>query len=412
MPIRSNIIIIIACLIMTTGAMADPGLIYGKIYTTDDEVIEGFIRWDKNEVAWDDILDGDKELDREVRERDRYRPSENDDDEEITIFGVTIYKSGKSTFNINWSDNAQSGIRFGHIKTLIPDGNDEVLLALKSGNKVVLENGSGDIGSDNREILIDTEDEGIIELYWDDIEKIEFEKTPARETRFGNRLFGTVVADRGEEYTGFICWDMDEAFDSDILDGTEDNRKRKVKFEKIESIERQSSSSAIITLMDGKKIRMKGTNDIDNGNRGIVISDKSLGRLVVNWDDFDYVEFKKAPDGPSYDDFDGGKVLKGKVFTENGEEFKGEIKWDDDEEFTWELLDGKLDDVDFAIEFDQIKSIEKVSRNGAEVLLKDGRKFKLHDSNDVDSDNKGILIKSDDDEVIVDWHDFERLELE
>jgi len=415
MPIRSNIIIFAICfIIVAPGVMADPGLIYGKIYTTDDEVLEGFIRWDKNEVAWDDILDGDKELDREVRERSRYRSSDydDDDDEEITIFGVTIYKSGKSRYNINWSDNAQSGIRFGHIKTLIPDGDDEVLLVLKSGNKVVLENGSGDIGSDNREILIDTEDEGIIELYWDDIEKIEFEKTPARDTRFGNRLFGTVVADRGDDYTGFICWDMDEAFDLDILDGSEDSRKRKVKFEKIESIERQSSNSAIIMLKGGKKMRMKGTNDIDDGNRGIVISDQSLGRLVVDWDDFDYVEFKKAPEGPSYDDFDGGKILKGKVLTEDGEEFKGEIKWDDDEEFTWEFLNGESDDVEFAIEFGQIKSIEKDSHNGAEVVLKDGRKFRLRDSNDIDSDNKGIIIKSNNNETVVDWQDFERLEFE
>ena len=40
------------------SALADPGQIYGKIYTTDDEVLEGFIRWDKNEASWDDILDG------------------------------------------------------------------------------------------------------------------------------------------------------------------------------------------------------------------------------------------------------------------------------------------------------------------------------------------------------------------
>ena len=61
-------------LLMITGsALADPGIIYGKIYTVDDEVLEGFIRWDKNEVAWDDVLDGDKELKREARKKYRHR---------------------------------------------------------------------------------------------------------------------------------------------------------------------------------------------------------------------------------------------------------------------------------------------------------------------------------------------------
>lgn len=413
MCIRAKLVIFSILIFFIVGsAMADPGLIYGKVYTLDDEVLEGFIRWDKNEVAWDDVLDGDKELRREARKKYRYRSDDDDDDDEITIFGVTIYRSGKSRHSWNWSDNAQSGIRFGHIKTLIPDGDDEVILILKSGEEVYLENGSGDIGSDNREILIDTEDEGIIELYWDDIEKIEFEKTPKRDTRFGNRLYGTVVVDRGDEYTGFICWDMDEAYDTDILDGSEDRRKRKIKFAKIDAIERRSSNSAIVTLRGGKKIRLKGTNDVDSGNRGIVVSDMSLGRVVVDWDEFDYVEFKEAPDGPSYNQFDGGRVLKGTVLTEDGEKFKGEIKWDDDEEYTWELLDGEIDDVDFAIEFGQIKSIEKRSRHGAEVILKDGRKFKLRDSNDIDDDNKGIIIKDGDDKVVVDWYDFERLELD
>ncbi len=415
MNFKSKITVISFLILFVTGsAVADPGIIYGKVYTNDGEVLEGFIRWDKNEVAWDDVLDGDKELRKEVRKKYRYRSDSDDDDDvdEITIFGVTVYRGGKSRNSWNWSDNAQSGIRFGHIKTLIPDGNDEVLLVLKSGEEVYLENGSGDIGDDNREILVDTEDEGIIELYWDDIEKIEFEKTPKRDTRFGNRLYGTVAVDRGDEYTGFICWDMDEAYDTDILDGSENNRKRKIKFGKIESIERRSSNSAIVALKGGKKIRLKGTNDVDSGNRGIVVSDMAMGRVVVYWDEFDFVEFKEAPEGPSYNKFDGGKLLKGTVFTEDGEKFKGEIKWDDDEEYTWELLDGEIDDVDFAIEFGQIKSIEKSSRHGAEVVLKDGRKFRLRDSNDIDDDNKGIIIKDGKDKVVVDWYDFERLELD
>ena len=45
------------------------------------------------------------------------------------------------------------------------------------------------------------------------------------------------------------------------------------------------------------------------------------------------------------------------------------------------------------------------------VTLRDGREFELSDSNDVDEDNKGIFIFTDDgDEIIVDWEDFDRIE--
>jgi len=397
-----------ATVCMSIAAQADPGLLYGKIYTVDDEIFEGFIRWDKNEASWDDILDGNKELDdrnyKKKKER-QYR----DQSRKLKVFGLTIY-SDDGDFFTSWSGDAQSGIRMGHIKELIPVGNDEVELVLKSGETVELKGGSGDIGDDNREILVNDRDEGVIELYWDDIDKIKFEPTPNMKCGFGNRLYGTLTTRRGDEYTGFVCWDMDETFDTDILDGDEGHRKRKIEFGRIKSIERRSSSSADVTLKNDKTMRLDGSNDIDSGNRGIIISDLNLGRIQVDWDEFDMIEFMDPPPGPDYSGFDGGRRLKGTVLTEDGKKYIGEIKWDDDEEFTWELLDGENNNVDFDIEFGFIKSIEKASRRSSRVTLKDGRTFKLRGSNDVDNDNKGIIIYDKDNETYVDWEDFDTVE--
>jgi hypothetical protein len=395
--------------LLVPAAFADPGLLYGKIYTVDDEILEGFIRWDKNEASWDDILDGNKELDRKSvrRYRDNRRYPRK---KEIKILGITVYRED-GDFGWGWSNEAQSGIRFGHIKTLIPVGNDEVILVLKSDEEVELEGGSGDIGVDNREILVDDIKEGILELYWDDIERIEFETTPEKESDFGQRLYGTLTTRRGKEYTGFVCWDVDEVFDTDILDGREKHRKRKIEFGRIQSIERRSSSSAEVTLKNGRSMRLEGTNDIDSGNRGIVVSDLNLGRIKVDWDEFDTIRFTDPPPGPSYNDFDGGRRLYGTVYTEDDEKFTGEVKWDADEEFTWEILDGEYHDVEIDIEFGFIKSIEKVSFHSSRVTLADGRSFKLRGSNDVDSENKGIIIYTDEnDEILIDWEDFDKVE--
>ena len=158
-------------MMLAISVAADEGQLYGKIYTVDDEVFEGFIRWDKNEASWCDILDGTKE--RDSREHRKYRRRDDKRDHKtVKIFGMTIYSEGDNFWD--WS-SAESGMRMGHIARLVPIGDNEVLLELKSGEEVELSGGSGDIGDDNREILIDDTDEGIVEFYWDEIDRIEFD---------------------------------------------------------------------------------------------------------------------------------------------------------------------------------------------------------------------------------------------
>ncbi len=77
---------------------------------------------------------------------------------------------------------------------------------------------------------------------------------------------------------------------------------------------------------------------------------------------------------------------------------------------TWEMLNGNYEDAQFDIEFGLIKSIEKISSRSSTVNLRDGRSFKLSDSNDVNSENKGIFIQTGKDEVVVDWDEFEKIE--
>jgi len=404
-------ILFVGLFLISGAAFSDQAQLYGRVYLFDGEEIEGYIRWDKNEGFWDDILDGNKELDRKTKRK--YGRRDDDEDRrgrEISIFGVTIYSEHD---NVIWKfgNEAQSGIRMGHIEELIPTGDDEVTLLLKSGIEIELSEGSGDIGTENREILVEDSYEGVMELYWDDIDHIKFLASPGYESNFGKRLYGTVTTRRGDEYTGYICWDMDEIFDADILDGKEGRRNREIEFSNIKTIERRSSNSSIVTLKNGKEIRLSDSNDIDSGNRGITVSDLNLGRIKIYWDEFDMIEFSDPPEGPSYNSFDGGRKIQGSVLTEEGEKFTGEIKWDLDEEYTWEILDGNYYDIEFDIEFAFIKSIEKTSYHSSRVTLKDGRSFKLRDSNDIDGENKGILIiTADKDEILIDWDEFDMVE--
>ncbi|MFQ5628750.1 MAG: hypothetical protein ACE5I1_08315, partial [bacterium] len=385
--------------------------IYGKITTVDGDEFVGLIRWDKNEASWVDILNGSKEISRErIREaRKKYRELQRERDD--SFLGIHF---GRRRPSRDWSDASLSGIRFGHIQILEPTGSNRALLTLKSGAQVEFINGSTDIGNDIRGIVIEDENEGEIEFDWRDIERVDFMKTKSgQHSNFGQALYGVLTTRHGDEFTGLICWDVDEVFTTDILDGSERGRKRKIKFADIEWIERYSSRGAALKLNSGREIVLRGSNDVDRGNRGILVADPGFGQVRVRWNDFKRLVFQSINADFTFHDFDGGKRLYGTVYTEDDDSYTGKIRWDNDEEYTWELLDGEYDDMEFDVEFGKIKSIEKESSRAALVTITDGRQFKLRGSNDVTDGNRGIFIEmANGGLVVVDWDDLDRVVFE
>jgi hypothetical protein len=413
MRLARLLLITTSLVLISVVAQADnSGRIYGKIRTVDGDTFEGIIRWDKNEGSWVDILNGTRDRDdrnRDSRSRSSKRKYRDKFGSSIRVFGIRINNESDNNFFFDIS-SAESGIRFGHLKSLEPIDDDRVLLTLKNGEEVEFSSGSTDFGSGIREIVIEDSGEGEVELDWNDIELIEFsESRYDKASVFGERLYGTLTTRRGDEFTGFACWDVDELFDEDVLDGDDKRRSREVELGEVATITRYSSSGAELLLKNGNDLILRGTNDVNEGNRGICISDPAFGQVKVGWGDFEKLELKSAPRSVTYSEFNGGRKIKGTVYTEGGEEYAGEITWDDDEEYTWELLDGDCRGLEFDIEFGFVKQIEKNSHRVCDVTILDGRVFRLSGSNDVDEDNKGVIItQANGDDTYVDWEDFSR----
>lgn len=409
---RLTTIVAIGLLFIVGAAQvrAESGRIYGKLYTVDNDVFEGWIRWDKNEAYWDDILDGTVEKDRKEANRRQgkryYKESKN---YAVDVFGIKIGE-GNNVFGLDFGSESQ--LQFGNMRTLARDRDDGATITLKNGEVVIFASGS-DLGPSMREIMIYDAKEGEIYFDWDDIDHIDFMQEASEPTDGMERLYGRVSTRRAGEFTGWIEWDVDEVFNEDEIDGDEEGgRTRKINLGRISSIERRSSSSASLILKDGKEMVLRNSNDVNSENRGIVVKSPEFGRVKIAWSDFEKAEFLPVPKAelPSYKDFDGGHPIRGSVTTEDGEEFSGSIAWDNDEEYTWEHLNGEYKGVEMVIPFSIISSIEKSSQRSASVTLKNGDTYILSGSNDVNEENKGIFVAGEKNKSEqIDWYDFAKL---
>ena len=375
----------------STAWAQDSDRIWGQLYTTSGDVYEGFIRWDRNEGSWVDILDGSKEIPAENYQA--WLKAKGADGPPLRFIDLQGFRISWREADPEFPLTAASGIRFGHLRFLRVVEGDSVELTLRSGELVELGGRSSDLGRSNRGLVVDVPGRSQVDLDWRDLERIVFSAAPSGVRARAHRLYGTVEDVQGNRYTGYVSWDLDEILESDVLDGEEmkGGRNREIRFGEIASIARVRRGARVV-LVDGEELDLTGNRDVRSGNRGIQISDPGLGMVEVEWSEFEILRFHEADAVVGYDSFDGGHSLVGTLVTQSGEEIEGVIRWDADEAGSWEFLNGRADDVIFTIEFSKVSRIVRSEAFGATVTLLDGRSFELDDSNDVDWDNKGILI--------------------
>ena len=368
--------------------------IWGRVHTTEGEVHTGFIRWDRKEASWADILDGAKTLPDEnyfawLEAHDRERATRT-----IELRGHRI-----SWYEVDPDFPMQvlSGVRFGHLDSLVVLDPERVELTLRSGLRYEMEARGSNLGSSLRQVVVDGPQGAEVELDWDELERVVFFEPPPDAVPEARRLHGTVEDRGGNRFTGFLAWDQDEVLDSDVLDGEEMRRPndREIRFERIRSLTRISGGTRV-ELWAGSTLDLGGGNDVADGNRGVQIADPELGVVVVPWARLEAVRFHEAAGGGAeYGPFDGGRLLFGTVVTREEEEIEGELRWDADEAGTWEILNGESDGVRYGIEFGFVRRIAPTEEDGAIVTLAGGRTLELNGSRDVDPDNEGVMVASD-----------------
>ena len=258
-------------------------------------------------------------------------------------------------------------------------------------------------------------------------------------------IYGTVTTIDNKTYTGQIRWGKEETFWDDIFNSTKgknphlqylergdyDHVKKyhhmddedQWNFWKIweDSYSSYTHSFAVrfgdiksITLIGRKEVELKfkngetqhfegGSNDI--GAR-ISVFDHEIGEIKIKWDRIDKIDFEATP-SKLKDRF--GEPLYGTVVTRAGD-FQGMVQWDHEECLTTDRLDGDSDDGYVSIPMGNIASIKK-DGSGSMVTFRSGRQLYLSGTNDVDEDNRGVIVKIPEiGKIKIGWDDFESVE--
>lgn len=412
--------------------------LWGRVHTVRGEVLEGFLRWGRTKTHWADLLWVRKRL-AEVAVVDWTPGGELVPPQRVVEYGG--YRVTWDEEDLTLPETTEAGLRFGHVAALRVLEGDSVRLELRWGGRVggepeawrlepvpgvqvVASRGSPDLGPALRQIWVEVPGKRPVAVPWRDLREVEFFRAPEGAAPAGSRLFGTVEDRQGRTYSGYLAWSDRQVMETDTLNL---GRGRRVRMGEVAAFRRRPGGVEL-TLRSGEVVEARYLPEFGSANL-LRVSDPALGVLEIRWGEVTSVSLH--PPGPAvsalgkWESFTG-KLLSGTVVTSTGEELSGWVLWDADEGGSWEILDGRQGGARLYVEMGQVAAIERVSGGredfrGARVLLRDSRILELHESNDVDVRNRGILVKPRDLDpagpgagpwIRVRWDDFGALYLE
>lgn len=206
--------------------------LYGVVKTTRKGNFEGLIWWDQDENIGTDKLDGD------IRSED-------------------------------------VSIEFHKIKSIEKDGRGSQV-SLYSGKQLYLV-GSNDVNHENRGITVSVADVGAVKIPWSDFVRVDFEKNPDLSAFYYNNfnnpigITGTVKIIDNQNVTGSIIFDLDEAWEFEMLEGDDDKIAYQIPFRNIKKIIPKNYNYSIIELKNGESLLLGDRRDVSESNDGVLV---------------------------------------------------------------------------------------------------------------------------------------------
>ena len=251
--------------------------------------------------------------------------------------------------------------------------------------------------------------------------------TPATATDNQGFIYGTLTLQNGDQHTGFIRWEDEEAFWDDLFHSRQNElpwidhvdmeelqaERRRLYFENhgmfdrvmwtlhnkgnavhisrlficrfgnLDGIEIDEEEDVTALILGGDRVPVHGySNDVSSD---LLVYPSEGEPVEVEWDDLASIEFSPAPAGAE----PYANRLYGIVESTEGT-YEGFIQWDQSECTSIDMLDGD----DHEIPMGDILSITKNRKNSFDIVLKDGDAFPMSGSNDVGGGNRGVMVEN------------------
>jgi hypothetical protein len=161
-----------------------------------------------------------------------------------------------------------------------------------------------------------------------------------------------------------------------------------------------------VRLKSGRQLHLSGSNDVNSGNRGVIVVSPEIGIIKFSWKAFRQVTFSTPPhSGQAYNTFASPKPLQGTVSLLDDDNVTGRIIYDIDEVLDFEIVEGKENDIEYSIPFTNIKKITPKNSDYSLLELTSSQTLFLGSMRDVSEDNSGILVfvKGKKDPVYIAW---------
>jgi hypothetical protein len=178
-----------------------------------------------------------------------------------------------------------SSVAFKDVSTMERTGRYQAEVTLTSGQ--TLELGGQDAPRFGRTVRILDPTLGQVQVPWNEVGTLRFhppaERSPSLGPDGAKRLRGAVVTQSGERHSGWIRWDNDEEYGWELLNGRVGNRIYAIELAHVREISRRSTRSSDVTLHDGRMLQLDGSNDVGQGNKGIVVEMDDGSARFVDW---------------------------------------------------------------------------------------------------------------------------------
>lgn len=140
----------------------------------------------------------------------------------------------------------------------------------------------------NSDLQINMPDIGTVYIPWEKFEQLEVIplsrlQLPTYEDFVPAPLKGTVTTRQGEKISGTLAYDLDEAWNFEMLDGKNDHINYKIPFQYITSISPKNYKYSYVVLQAGSGLSLGDSPDVNQENSGIIVFPPQQIPLYIPW---------------------------------------------------------------------------------------------------------------------------------